>query len=82
MRSGTSTRVISYAGDVCRRQRQLCLTKRTSPSQRRNFIEFANERSVHTRMNAGRSSDNRESSAKELIRIAKLLKLIPRGRCC
>jgi len=83
MRSGSNTKVTSYAGDARRRRRgrRLCLMKRTS-SQRRNSVEFAIERSIRSRMNTERSSNNRQSSAKKLIRIGKLLKLIPRGRCC
>jgi len=82
MRSGSNAKVTSYAGDARRRRRRrLCLMKRTS-SQRGNSVEFAIERFIRSRMNVARSSDNRESLAKELIRIEKLLKLIPRGRCC
>lgn len=80
MRSGSNTKLTSCTGDARRRRRRrrLCLIKRIS-LQRRNSVEFAIERSIRTRMSAERSSDNRESSAKELIQIGKLLKLIPRG---
>jgi len=77
-----STRKEMQFGDV-RRQRRLCREAYFAVTRRR-FRRTNRKRlfAQHLRMNSERLSNNEEMSAVELIRLGKLLKLIPRGRRC